>query len=98
MAKLRLNEEELSRVLSAHSSFQLVREGRFDFGLIENMSPFNLKPCGVGCVMQIALNTPLPFLAALKNNDLACWFDLNYDAYWSADTFLQKLIKKGFVK
>lgn len=94
MNKFKLNDEQLSRVMSAHESGQLGVGGRDDFGLYGYRS----KGHGRGCLLQVACNEPDVGVAMLKDRALAYWFDRNYMHTWTTDEFLNELKKGGFVK
>lgn len=74
------NEEELSRILSAHAGGQMKR-----FNIVDS-----LQCCvfmAAECDEQIYLNDP--------KWDIALAFDSEYDSKWSAEEFIHWLSEKG---
>ena len=87
---MRFSDEELSRILSAHCTGDLKRDGA-SWDVLDG-----LNPPTVVCVLQAAftidgyLEIPEP-----DNNSaeikLTTWFDCNYEKSWTPDELLRKL-------
>lgn len=90
---MKFNDEELSRILSAHEGGQLKRGGshwpkntiNYQYCIIQVA---DLNPCSVH-VKQRVCKLILP----QYTNLLTIWFDNNYDPKWSTDEFIEKLVE-----
>ena len=89
----KLNDEQLSRVLSAHA------EGRLEYlTAIETISPAPLR--NLGCLMQVATMTiaqeePMFSWGHTDFADNTSWFDSEYRPAWSPEEFLAAMQKAG---
>lgn len=85
---IKFNDEQLSKILTAHASGGLERYGALD------------RPGYPGCIMQIAFGLS----RLISSNDVTSdpwfdinWFDENYNSGWSEEEFLEKLAERGMV-
>lgn len=89
----KLNEEELSRVLTAHALGGLeVLRGWNDNHIYD-------RPGYPGCLVQVAFEiSRLSELDGLGLDGLgsAIWFDCNYDPNWTVEKLLFKLEEQGY--
>ncbi len=89
-----LDDEQLSRVLSAHVGGQLRRDGE-----MWPKQPRRKAPAPRGCIVQVAwlcpANEGIPEFWELPigADTLSYWFDGEYDLDWPVDLFLRKLEK-----
>lgn len=77
----KLDDEQLSKVLTAHSNGNLVKYGAAN------------RPAYPGCIVQVAFELPV----APATDRLVSWFDVNYDNCWTEEEFMEKLEQEGFI-
>lgn len=83
----RLNDEQLSRVLSAHDNAVLE---------IAGLSPLQIEAGRLwGCLVQVSLCKMDPFAGGEEWSDERAWFDFEWKQTWSTDEFLAQLEKAG---
>jgi hypothetical protein len=82
----KLNDEELSKVLTAHAVG----------GLVQGGSPSWTETGYPGCLSEIVFESfgvasIQPHYERDRALKMAYWFDVNYDANWTVDRFLVEL-------
>lgn len=81
-----LNDEELSRILSAHAATQLIRGG---WRWADDPWEWQYeRPVG-GCIVQVAKVIPDRLEAFGRSPLLAELFDMMYDPTWSPEILLE---------
>lgn len=95
MAKTKLSDEELSRVLSAHANGEMTRRGT------------HLSTSGKACVLEVASTLTDDLFYSGSANEweewrpctwrygVAQWFDANYNPGWPLGKFLRELERQG---
>lgn len=81
---MKFNDEELSRILSAHAKRGLGREG------------MSLNASDKPCLIEVAERQEAAFsTGSVSKEGTATWFDRTYRPNWSVDRFLAQLEARG---
>ena len=85
---MKFNNEQLSRILTAHCNHELVIFG-------ETWNSFTCPDDG--CINQHAYNVSTIGVALIKNLRASTWFDINYNEEWTVDEFVSEMTKAGLI-